>query len=173
MDLASFISGSFARARDYTLRSVEGLTPAEYLWRPSVEANPVAWMLLHIGRTEDSGFTRLEPGTPQLWDHLGLAGATGLPTTDPVRSVGGGWSGAEVGTFPYPSAEEMLDYLAQVRARSLTVLQRLDPARYDEPLRPDRPGTVGAYVYGVPQHEASHRGAIEYLRGLCRSAPGG
>jgi hypothetical protein len=173
MDLASFISGSFARARDYTLRSLEGLTPAEYLWRPSGEANPVAWLLLHIGRTEDSGFTRLEPGAPQLWDHLGLAGTTGLPTTDAARSVGGGWGASEVGAFPYPGAAVMLDYLAQVRARSLAVLDRLDPARYDDQLRPDRPGTVGAYIYGVPQHESSHRGAIEYLRGLYRSAYGG
>jgi len=173
MDVAAFILGSFDRARDYTLRSVEGLTASEYLWRPSAEANPIAWLLLHIGRTEDSGFTRLSPGEPQEWDRLGLAARTGLPTTDPARSVGGGWTPAGVGTFGYPPAAAMLEYLAQVRARSLAVLQRLDPGHYDEPYRTDRPVSIGAYVYGVPQHEASHRGAIEYLRGLYRTAHGG
>lgn len=167
MDMTAFILGSFDRARDYTLRSVDGLTETGYLWRPGEAANPIAWLLLHTGRAEDNSFARwIEHGSLTVWTRMGLDRQTGLRVDDPAFSVGGGWTTEQVGAFPYPPLPQMLQYLAEVRTRSIAVIQEMDPARLDQPLRPDRPGTIGGYLYGGPQHESSHRGVIEYVRGL-------
>ena len=171
MDLKAFILGSFDRARDYTLRSVDGMVEGEYLWRPAAAANPIAWLLLHVGRAEDNSFARwIGRGETTVWAAMGFDSQTGLSVEDPAFSVGGGWTAEQVGAFPYPSLTQMLDYLAQVRTRSVSVVQAMNLARMDEPLRTDRPGTVAAYLYGAPQHESSHRGVIEYVRGLYAAA---
>ncbi|MSQ28467.1 MAG: DinB family protein [Dehalococcoidia bacterium] len=173
MDVKSVMLGSFDRARDYTLRSVEALGDTEYLWRPGPVANPIAWLLLHISRAEDNSFARwIENGAATMWSTMGLDRQTGLPVDDPAFSVGGGWPSEQVGAFPYPPLAQMLDYLAGIRERSLGVIRRMEDARLDAPLRPDRPGTIGAYLYGAPQHESSHRGVIEYIRGLYAAGGG-
>ena len=168
MDIKRFILGSYDRARDYTLRSTQELGPEEYLWRPGPAANPIAFMLLHVSRGEDNTFQRyIMPSGSEVWAELGLDQRYGLPADGTARAVAS-WTTDEMRSFVYPAFDEMLEYMAAVRERALKAIQELDLARLDDQLRPDRPGSVGAYLYGAPQHESGHRGAIEYLRGLYR-----
>ena len=52
--------------------AIEGLTPAEVRWQPTMNTNPIAWMVWHMARVEDSWLSRLRDGTPQVWTSEGL-----------------------------------------------------------------------------------------------------
>ena len=167
MDLKAFIRGSMNRARDYTLRSIQGLGEEEYRWYPGPEANPICFLLFHIARSEDSSFSRISgPQTAQVWGREGLDLKYSLPADGTPRAVGG-WTSQEVRAFRYPPLEELLRYLEAIRAGAVNVLEELNLGRLEEPSNPDRPETtIAASLWSGPIHEASHRGAIEYLRGL-------
>ena len=53
--------------------AIEGLTPAEVRWQPTMETNHIAWLVWHMARVEDSWVSRLLDGTPQVWTANGWA----------------------------------------------------------------------------------------------------
>ena len=53
--------------------AIEGLTPAELHWQPTMDTNPIAWLVWHLPRVEGSWLSRLRDGTPQVWTNEGWA----------------------------------------------------------------------------------------------------
>lgn len=174
MDIREFVKASMTQVRNMTIQSLEGLTEKEYHWYPGAEANPISFLLLHIGRTEDRYFHRwLDPSTPAVWDQQGLDKEYNLPISNMPQEAGNSWTIQQVREFCYPPLEKILKYLEDVRKDSFRIIGSLDLSTIDEPLRPDRPSqTRGYYLRMASIHEGGHGGAIDYLRGLYRS-PGG
>ena len=44
--------------------AIAELTPAEVCWQPTMHTNPIAWLVWHLARVEDSWLSRLLDGTP-------------------------------------------------------------------------------------------------------------
>ncbi len=47
--------------------AIEGLTPAEVRWQPTMQTNHIAWLVWHMARVEDSWVSRLLGGNTQVW----------------------------------------------------------------------------------------------------------
>src|SRR6266704_390748 len=45
-------------------RAIEGLTPAEAYWQPTLHTNHIAWLVWHMARAEDRTSTPYRPGRP-------------------------------------------------------------------------------------------------------------
>jgi len=48
-------------------RAIDGLTPAEARWQPTMHTNHIAWLVWHMARVEDSWVNRVLSGTTQVW----------------------------------------------------------------------------------------------------------
>ncbi len=171
MDIREFVKTSMMQVRTETLRSLEDTPEDAYHWYPGPEANPISFLLLHIGRTEDRFFHRwFDPSTPPLWAQMGLDKTYDLPLTDTPQEVGNSWTTQQVREFRYPPLDEMLRYLTAVREDSFRILDVLDLTTLEQPVRPDRPQmTRGFYLRQSVLHESSHGGVLDYLRGLYES----
>jgi uncharacterized damage-inducible protein DinB len=66
-------------------RALEGLTPTEVRWQPTLHTNHIAWLVWHMARVEDMWISRLRQG-PEAWNAEGWADRFHM---DPV-SVGVG-----------------------------------------------------------------------------------
>ena len=64
-------------------RAIEGLTPAEIRWQPTLHTNHVAWLVWHMARVEDGWVSRLRRDAT-VWQADGWADrfltTVGLPT---------------------------------------------------------------------------------------------
>ncbi len=76
--------------------AIEGLTPAEVRWQPTMNTNPIAWMVWHMARVEASWLSRLRAGTPQVGTSEGWAERVGM---DP-ESTGSGHTSEDVRAMP-------------------------------------------------------------------------
>ena len=47
-------------------RAIEGLTPAEMRWQPTLHTNHIAWLIWHMARVEDGWVSRLRR-RPAVW----------------------------------------------------------------------------------------------------------
>ena len=63
-------------------RSIDGLTPAEARWQPTMHTNHIAWLVWHMARVEDSWVSRLLRGTTQVWNADGWADRFGMDPED-------------------------------------------------------------------------------------------
>jgi len=59
-------------------RAIDGLTPAEARWQPTMHTNHIAWLVWHMARVEDSWVSRLLRGTTQVWNADGWADRFGM-----------------------------------------------------------------------------------------------
>ncbi|MBI2887822.1 MAG: DinB family protein [Chloroflexi bacterium] len=174
-ELRAFVRAAMTRVRNNTLESIRSLTEVEYHWPPGPEANPICFLLLHVGRVEDRYFHRwLQPGATQVWARRELHAKYSLPLDDSPQEVGNGWNIQQVRSFHYPPLGETLDYLEAVRASAFQALDELSLEDMERPLRPEGAEyTKGYYLRAASLHEASHQGAIDYIRGLYRSLHAG
>ena len=91
--------------------AIEGLTPAELHWQPTMETNPIAWLVWHMARVEDSWLSRLRDGTPQVWANEGWAERFGMDR----ESTGSGHTTEDVRAMPEIPMDELMAYYEAVR----------------------------------------------------------
>ena len=124
-----------ARARSLGL--LEPLSDADLVRQHSTLMSPVVWDLAHVGNYEEQWLVRA------------LGGAALRPDLDPVYDAFR-HPRANRPSLPLLGPDQARSYVAQVRRRTLDVLDRVE-------LDPDRPLLVDAFVYGmVLQHEHQH-----------------
>jgi hypothetical protein len=165
MDVAALLADLFGRIPPIARDVVHGLEMEELLEPPAVGANPIGWLLWHIGRVQDA---QIPPAAfdEQLWVMDGWAERFGLPA-EPT-DVGYGHSQAQVAAVRPESSGLLLGYLDAVHQRTMVYVAALSPGELDRVIdeRWDPPVTLGVRLNSVVADCLQHVGQASYLRGL-------
>lgn len=152
----------FERLKNRSLETVREMSRAQLLWRPAgSDANPVGFLLWHVGRSEeDHPLTRI--GGEQLWKTEGWHQRFGI---DP-EADGFGFTPEQVRNFPMPALEDIIAYYSRVRDRTLEYLRGSSDSALRGPM-PGMPETpIFVYLLSRLGHEHVHWGQMDYLKGI-------
>lgn len=140
------------------------LTQEQLTYRPTPEANTIAFLLWHFMRTEDNVIHRSvrEPG-PSVWEAGTWYERFGLSPTD----NGTGFTAGQVGAFS-PAKDDLVAYVRAAWEASDAAVAALSEADLDRALDPERPQrTVGQVIQSIiVGHGYYHLGEIRFLKGL-------
>jgi len=146
------IAELLGEARERTIRLIEPLSDEDLAIQHDPLMSPVVWDLGHIAHFEELWLNRNVHGTVEFGEMPGIYN----PFEHPRRVRG---------ALDLPGREEVLEILAEVRARVLDKLETLDLEAGDPLLR-------DGYVYAmVAQHEYQHNETILQTLQLKRGAP--
>ena len=104
-------------------RAIEGLTPAEMRWQPTLHTNHIAWLIWHMARVEDGWVSRLRR-RPAVWQADGWADRFHM---DPASS-GAGQTMEEVRAMPEIPLTDLMAYFDAVRAVTRHYLEQATDA---------------------------------------------
>ena len=160
---------SFTRLIEHVDEVADGLTDDVSFWRPTPEANSIAWLLWHSARCQDLQLCEVA-GLEQVWtsQHWQQRFALDLPhKADPGYDIGYGHTAEDVGKVRAP-VELLLGYYRAVHEVTLEYLASVTP---DELARiVDRrwnpPVTASARLVSVVDDCAQHLGQAAYVRGI-------
>lgn len=135
--------------------------------RPAPTANPVGWLLWHIGRVQDAQVAPLAD-RPEAWVAGGYADSFALPL--PVEATGFGQDAAEVDAVVVRPAElraylttchdDLVDHLRRVGADAQTQLNRVIDTDWDPPV------TQGVRLISIVDDVTQHLGQADYAWGI-------
>ena len=166
MELVDFIAQMTESTRAAMLRVTANLTQEEAAWRAGYGANPVGFLLWHVGRTQDRFYNQVITSGPQIWEKNGWYSKLKLP----LRDTGNSYTPEQVESFLVPELKQLFAYMDEVQQSSLQIIRTLDPKRLQEVPVPERPDmTVLNFMRQHIAHENQHIGAMEYILGLARS----
>jgi uncharacterized damage-inducible protein DinB len=154
----------FGRIRQTVHDAIEGLTPADLVFRPDGEANSIAWLVWHLTRIQDDHIADLA-GAEQVWTSSGWAARFRLPLD--VSDTGYGHSPLQVAAVTADS--EMLGgYHDAVHQATVRFVQRVTESDLDQIVdeRWDPPVTLGVRLVSVVSDDLQHVGQAAYVRGL-------
>jgi hypothetical protein len=139
--------------------------PEVLTFRPTPEANTIAWLVWHLTRVQDSHIADLA-GTAEVWTEGGWVDRFAL---DLDRSATGyGATPAEVAALDAAPADLLAGYHAEVRQVTVGYLRGVDADELgrivDEDWDP--PVTASARLVSVIGDCLQHLGQAAYLRGL-------
>ena len=158
---------AFTRVHDDLPGILDGLAPADLLWRPDADANSIGWLVWHLTRVQDDHLAGVTD-RDQVWTADGWADRFALPYD--VHAHGWGQSSDEVGAFSVDDAAVLVGYHDAVHHRTLEILASLGDADYarvvDE--RWDPPVTAAVRLVSVVNDISQHLGQAAYVDGLAR-----
>ena len=165
MDVAALLVELFGRVPPLARLAVDGVDPARLTEQPGPDANPIAWLVWHLARIQDSHVAEAFD-TSQIWVTGDWAARFGLEP-DP-SNTGFGHTSEEVATIRPTTPDVLLDYLDAVHTRTVTMLAALTPADLDRIVdqRWDPPVTLGVRLVSVADDCLQHCGQAAYVRGL-------
>ena len=165
MDVADLLLEAHGRVPDLCEGAVSGLTPDQLRQAPAPGANPIGWQIWHLARVEDGHIAELLPAE-QVWTAPGWAERFGLDP-DPTNS-GWGHTSEQVAAVHPESAAALLEYLHEVRSRTIPFLRALSPADLDRVVDEgwDPPVTLGVRLVSIIDDQVQHAGQAAYTRGL-------
>ena len=185
MDATEMFLIRHGRMHAHVERLPEGLDDRQIRARVHPAVNPLAWLLWHMARAEDSTINLLIVDRPQILDS-----GWGRRLHVSRRDVGTGMTAGEVDEL---SAQvhlaSLMEYWRAVGTRTADVVDSLSPADLDEIVDPERihrfaaqtaaePAraglehlwqdiTKGHFLVWLPlTHNAEHVGQAEVVRGL-------
>ena len=144
-------------------------------WRPSPDANSIAWLIWHLTRVVDDHVAGIaahldHPGAEQVWLAGGFYERSGLPFSP--QAHGYGQSSAEVAAVQL-DARFLRDYVEAVRAQAAAVVADLTDDDYstivDTHFTP--PVTAGVRLVSLVNDATQHVGQAAYVRGLFAQSP--
>ena len=164
MNLGELLADEFGRIRGVVLAAVRGLSEDQLAFRPSDEANSIAWLVWHLTRIQDDHIAGVA-GTEQAWTSEGWADRFGLPF--PTAETGYGHSSAEVAAVR-ASADLLTGYHEAVFGHTTKYVQGLTEADLDRVVDEhwDPPVTLGVRLVSVVSDDLQHGGQAAYVRGL-------
>ena len=165
MTSADLLADAFGRVRDGVHAAAIGLTPQQLAFRPTPEANSIAWLVWHLSRVQDDHVADATQ-TEQVWTSGGWAPRFGLPADS--RDTGYGHNPSQVEGVQVNSAEVLTAYYDAVHARTIrfvTTITDADlPRIVDESWDP--PVTLAVRLMSVISDDLQHAGQAAYLRGI-------
>ena len=147
-------------------RAIEGLTPAEARWQPTVHTNHIAWIVWHMARVEDRWINKVLRGTTEVWASDGWADRFRMAP----ESLGFGHTMEDVRTMPEIPLTDLMAYFDAVRAVTLRYLeQATDEDLLREYHHPHRGAITGIWIMGhILVEESQHTGQVAQIRGMIR-----
>ena len=155
---------AFNRIQEEATSVLEGLTEKDLTFRPSDDANSIAWLIWHLTRVQDDHIADLR-GEEQVYTAGEWAKKFDLPFDD--SETGYGFSASQVGDVQ-ASAELLSDYLDAVHQATVDYITTLDEDDYEKIIDEsyDPPVTLGVRLVSVLSDDLQHVGQAAYVRGL-------
>lgn len=155
---------AFGRIKEVVHDTVEGLSEGQLAFRPSKDANSIAWLIWHLTRIQDDHIADVA-GKEQVWTSAGWANKFKLPFKDDVT----GWShsSSEVAAVQ-ASTKLLLGYHDAVHAATVKYIGTLTEKDYERIVdtRWDPPVTLAVRLISVISDDLQHAGQAAYVRGL-------
>ena len=146
-------------------RAIDGLTPAEARWQPTMHTNHIAWLVWHMARVEDSWVSRLLRGSTQVWNADGWADRFGMDTED----NGFGQTSEDVRGMPEIPLSELMAYFVSVRAVTRQYLDHASDSDLLQEYSSRGSDRTGSWIVGhILVEESQHTGQVALIRGLIR-----
>jgi len=157
---------SFTRLIEHVDELTDGLSDEVSDYRPTPEANSIAWLIWHSARVQDIQLAHVA-GVEQVWTRDGWVDRFGLAL--PRNDTGYGHSAADVAKVRasaellsgyYHAVHELsLEYVASVTADELS---RVVDTNWDPPV------TASARLVSIVDDCAQHLGQAAYVRGIAK-----
>jgi len=157
---------AFTRQIEHVHDLTDGLTDEVSFFRPTAEANSIAWLIWHSARQQDLQLCHLA-GVEQVWTRDGWADRLGLDLGD--NDHGYGHTADDVGKVRVPADllagyyhavhKVTLEYIASVTAQELS---RVVDTHWTPPV------TASARLVSIIDDAAQHLGQAAYIRGIAR-----
>ena len=155
---------AFTRLIEHVDELTDGLTDEVSNYRPTPDANTVAWLLWHSARVQDIQLADVA-GVEEVWTRDGWVDRFALDL--PRRDIGYGHSAADVAKVRAPAGllsgyyhavhKLSLEYIAGVSADELA---RVVDTNWDPPV------TASARIVSIIDDCAQHLGQAAYVRGI-------
>ena len=151
-------------------RAIEGLTPAEAYWQPTIHTNHIAWLVWHMARVEDRWVNLILRETSEVWKADGWADRFKMSP----ESSGGGQTMEEVWAMPDIPLADLMAYFKAVRAKTRQYLDQVTDADLLKEHRHPRLGLVkGIWIIGhLLVEQSQHTGQVALIRGMIRGFGG-
>jgi hypothetical protein len=165
MDISALLHVLFGRIQPAATDAVDGLDADQLRQPPVPGANTIGWLVWHLTRVQDHHGAELL-GTEQVWVGGDWARRCGLEA-DP-SNTGYGHGVEEVQAVRPEGADVLLGYLAEVTARTRTLLEGMTADDLDRVVdrRWDPPVTLGVRLVSIADDCLQHVGQAAYVRGL-------
>ena len=164
MDAVKLVAQSLNESYERLVKSLQGLSPEEMVWRPAPHANCIAEIVWHIARSEDRLVRPWAGLGPELWESQQWYQRFGYPREQPPAAD---FQLLRVLKLPPPKLEDLLAYIDALHQDTIEKLHRLSPEDLDhipDPSHPERP--VALYYRHLVIHTNNHHGQVDYIRGL-------
>ena len=155
---------AFTRLIEHADDLTDGLTEEQSSYRPTPQANSMAWLIWHSGRVQDAQLCDIA-GTEQVWTRHGWVDRFGLDL--PRNATGYGQSPQEVAKVHAPT-ELLAGYYHAVQKVTLEYIATVTPDELARVVdtRWDPPVTVAVRLVSIVDDCAQHLGQAAYLRGI-------
>ncbi len=166
MNTAQLLEDAFGRVVESVERTLDGLDEAQLTYRPSPDANSIAWLVWHLTRVQDDHLADAF-GVEQVTTSQGFAPQLQACFDHDPADTGYGHDSAQVGAVRAP-AELLLEYLRAVHGQTVALLGDVTDADLDRVVdeRWDPPVTLGVRLLSVVDDDLEHAGQAAYVRGL-------
>lgn len=155
---------AFTRLVEHVDALTDGLTDAVATYRPTREANSIAWLIWHSARVQDIQVADIA-GVEQVWTRDGWVDRFGLEL--PRGDSGYGHDAAAVAKVRAP-AELLAGYYRAVHALTLDYVGGITAAGLARVVDRnwDPPVTASVRLVSIIDDCAQHLGQAAYLRGI-------
>ncbi len=151
-------------------RALDGLTPKERRFQPTLDSNHIDFLVWHIARVEDGWINTYARRTQTVWEQGGWAGRLGLPE----EGGGFGYDVDQIRSLPEYDPVLLTEYAQAVRETTLAYLEQSTPEEIGRPRDVGwrEPYCVGSALSHLLVEECQHVGQIAYIRGVLRGLDG-
>ena len=155
---------AFTRLIEHVDALTDGLTERDATFRPTPQANSIAWLLWHSARVQDAQVADIA-GVEQVWTSDGWVDRFGLDL--PRGDTGYGHSADDVGKVRAP-AQLLADYYRAVHAMTLDYVVTVDADELGRVVdtRWDPPVTASVRLVSILDDCAQHLGQAAYVKGI-------
>lgn len=162
--IQDLLRDAFTRLIEHVDEITDGLDDGVLTYRPTPDANTVAWLLWHSARVQDAQVADVA-GVEQAWTAGGWVDKFGLDL--PRDDTGYGHSSEDVAKVQ-ASSQNLVGYYRAVHELTLAYVAKLDADELERVIDEnwDPPVTAGVRLVSVIDDCAQHLGQAAYVRGI-------
>jgi uncharacterized damage-inducible protein DinB len=165
MKSGELLADAFGRVNGIVQRAVKDLSPDQLTFRPTPDANSIAWLIWHLTRVQDDHLAGVA-GTPQLWTSAGWMDRFALPFD--AAATGYGFTADQVAAVAVDSPDLLVGYQTAVHEATVAYVLGLTDADLDRIVDTSwTPAvTLGVRLVSFLSDGLQHAGQASYVRGL-------